>query len=1096
MKKLMIYLAVVVGCLFIGLTTYYLLKDYDVFTINQDGMEVSAENDYYLNKGQSVTLEINIEKQSDDTEIKFSYDTEGVVDFNIETGKITALKGGTTKLKIYTNKDALGFYEFNISVADGSKDYGWYIFNVADLKSIGTTRSFEGNENVYEWKFSDSYQLMNDIDLNNVAWKPLGTHQTTNENYLEDITDDFEGEFNGNGHRIKNLKVEGTRVFAGLFASMANSALFTNVIFENVNFDGYFMYAGIVAGYSTGSTISKVEVINANFILDKKVENLILPKDNNGNDEDINYVGGILGAGATETGTENVATNSINLCSFNGTIEIAKDAAATTRFQIGGICGSGFSVELMNNKSTLNLKTKDYIEYSNTTVVNSFGGIIGTSFCEDIDFEKTLDEQPIFYPIIKNNLSIFSYDAVNGKMNGTVGQRAIKSVTDKYIAEYLTANPDKTDKVDELLRRVNELIQVRIAGNIFVLKTEEIGQLPFKGENEGEETYYYAGTIKKSEVDLKNIETFTNLGWNISENSKNEPTAWVIEGENVPTINIDGANETTELTQKYIELNKSNFEEYVNKMLNSRDAVAKFWLSREYKLTEDIDLAETSFKDAWTPIFGIKNDYVFTGVLDGDGHTISNVKIVNLDDKGKAKYDTVGLFATISRTAVVKNLKLVGVDIDYADYAGAIAGINAGKVMNVQVEGVHIANAKTAGLVVGFNDGLIETTNKQDDKLVYTVLVDAEGVNKVASDITNKSVFLGGVAGYNSANGKIAGVKIEANFELSGKKADVAPIVKMIGGIAGYNGGLIENCSVENASISDSSTVFTYLGGIAGLTNGTITNCYAGVPGDGYSIAINGNVEENNIIIGGIAGQISNGAKVEKCFVKADLSGYYIGGVAANLFGTVRECYVLGSFTGSRVGGISVNVSISDTQEIGGDVKDCYVGATLNGYTEDAMLAGLSVYIVKPGKFENVIISCVFSGKCAKYYESYTDTRVSFFNFFKKINGTKLGHVYNIVIDDSINDKSVKKNGGAINFEGQSAYYVNSETLKSGENFYKEKGYSVAESGEWQMEPQKTPILRALNLDAINAEPETAEQTETTPEQNTETPVDNSENQD
>lgn len=1074
MKKLMIYLAVVVGCLFVGLTTYYLLKDYDVFTINQNGMEVSAENDYYLNKGQSVTLEINIEKQSDDTEIKFSYDTEGVVDFNIETGKITALKGGTTKLKIYTNKDALGFYEFNISVADGSKDYGWYIFNVADLKSIGTTRSFEGNENVYEWKFSDSYQLMNDIDLNNVAWKPLGTHQMEDPDapgYFKAETNDFEGEFNGNGHRIKNLKVEGTRAFAGLFASMANSALFTNVIFENVNFDGYFIYAGTVAGYSEGSTISKVEVINANFKLQKESSpDGLTPYD-------VNFVGGILGGGATETGTENVATNSINLCSFNGIIEIARDAAATTMFQIGGICGSGFSVELMNNKSTLNLKTKNYIEYSNTTVINSFGGIVGTSFCENVDFEKTLDEQPIFYPIIKNNLSIFSYDAVNGKMNGIVGQRAIKSVTDADIAEYLTANPDKADEVDELLRKVNELIEVRIAGNIFVLKTEEIGQLPFKGENEGEKTYYYAGTIKQSEVDLKKIETFTNLGWNISENSKNEPTAWIIEGENVPTINIDGANDTTELTQKYIELNKSNFEEYVNKMLNSRDAVAKFWLSREYKLTEDIDLAETSFKDAWTPIFGIKNDYVFTGVFDGDGHTISNIKIVNLDDQGKAKYETVGLFATISKTAVVKNLKLENVDIDYADYAGAIAGINAGKVMNIQVEGVHIANAKTAGLVVGFNDGLIETTNKQEDELVYTVLADTEGDNKIVSDITNKSVFLGGVAGYNSANGKIAGVKIEAKFELSGKKAYNTAIVKMLGGIAGYNGGLIENCSVENATIEDDSTVFTYLGGIAGLTNGTISNCYAGVPGDGYSISIEGNVEENNIIIGGIAGQISNGAKVEKCFVKADLSGYYIGGVAANLFGEVRECYVLGSFTGTRVGGISVNVSISDTQEVGGDVKDCYVGATLNGYTEDAMLAGLSVYIVKPGRFENVIVSCVFSGKCAKYYESYTDTRVSFFNFFKKINGTKLGHVYNIVIDDSINDKSVKKNGGAINYEGQSAYYVDSETLKSGENFYKEKGYNVADKGEWQMEPQKTPVLRALNLAAINAEAEeTAEE--------------------
>ena len=483
-----------------------------------------------------------------------------------------------------------------------------------------------------------------------------------------------------------------------------------------------------------------------------------------------------------------------------------------------------------------------------------------------------------------------------------------------------------------------------------------------------------------------------------------------------------------------------------------------------FKITNDLDLSSVCgpTKGNWTPI---KN---FLGKLNGANHKISNLYI---DIEDTLSEVSGGLFQTIiaADTAIVENLVFENVHIRLAgkNYAGAIAGINSGKILNVQVEGVHIADAKTAGLIVGHNDGLIETTNKdENDKLVYTVLQDTEKTNKIDSSITNKSVFLGGAVGYNTGNGKIIGVKLEQLFELNGAKAYNSAVVKMLGGIAGYNGGLIENCAVEGASIKDSSTVFTYLGGIAGLTNGTIKNCLVGVPG-GVSTSILGNVEKNNIIIGGIAGQISAGASVEKCFVGADLKGYYIGGVAANLFGTVKECYITGPFEGTIVGGISVNVSISDDQEVGGNVENCYVGATLKGYTADAKLAGLSVYIVKPGKFNKVIVSAIFTGEGEKYYESYTDTRKSFFNWFKKISGTKLGHVYNIVIDNSINDGAVQANGGAIEFEGQSAYYVDTATLQSGENFYKDKGFNVSDEGEWLMEPQQSPKLRAINLNVV-----------------------------
>ena len=114
--------------------------------------------------------------------------------------------------------------------------------------------------------------LTADIDLNHVAWTPIG-------NNMDDVC--FDGTFNGGGYTISNLKVSRASVatwdeygykntynYAGLFGAV--SGTIQNVVLENcavevsdsANSRRGDVYAGILAGANFG-TISNVSVSNS-----------------------------------------------------------------------------------------------------------------------------------------------------------------------------------------------------------------------------------------------------------------------------------------------------------------------------------------------------------------------------------------------------------------------------------------------------------------------------------------------------------------------------------------------------------------------------------------------------------------------------------------------------------------------------------------------------------------------------------------------------------------------------------------------------------------------------------------------------------------
>ncbi len=117
-----------------------------------------------------------------------------------------------------------------IDVVDGV----YQITNASDFAEYGELVA-NGNDTI-------KGALTADIDFQDVAWAPIGTELVP-----------FKGTFDGKGHRIKNLVINTTEDYQGLFARIGNGAVIKNVIIDSsCSITGGSYTAGLVGG-SIGS---------------------------------------------------------------------------------------------------------------------------------------------------------------------------------------------------------------------------------------------------------------------------------------------------------------------------------------------------------------------------------------------------------------------------------------------------------------------------------------------------------------------------------------------------------------------------------------------------------------------------------------------------------------------------------------------------------------------------------------------------------------------------------------------------------------------------------------------------------------------------
>ena len=210
------------------------------------------------------------------------------------------------------------------------------------------------------------------------------------------------------------------------------------------------------------------------------------------------------------------------------------------------------------------------------------------------------------------------------------------------------------------------------------------------------------------------------------------------------------------------------------------------------KLTNNIDLNN----EEWIPIGDDRSQRTeWHGVFDGQGFTVSNIKITkktDLDDDNKSSY---GLFGNVKGT--VKNLTVENVSISGAPkFIGALVGrLNDGLIENCHVKNsaVECENWTIGGLVGQFNNGKISNCS-----------VEGTSIKGYAA--------VGAIAGIALSNGErtIENCTVK-NCSLIQNGNFGGDYDKMFGAIVGalYSGNLIvnvNNCSVEDTNIKNNAS--------------------------------------------------------------------------------------------------------------------------------------------------------------------------------------------------------------------------------------------------------------------------------------------------
>ena len=372
----------------------------------------------------------------------------------------------------------------------------------------------------------------------------------------------------------------------------------------------------------------------------------------------------------------------------------------------------------------------------------------------------------------------------------------------------------------------------------------------------------------------------------------------------------------------------------VSDLINIKNA-----LNGHYVLMSDIDVSDID----WVPL-GSSDSTSFTGVIDGNNHTISGLKMTSFIESLYA-YGLVGC-----NYGTIKNLNLTNVNISIEGitkdvYAGGICGYSSGTISNCSVQGeIEISNhsgsfESIAGGIVGKLNAISpesELNPKVDNCTNYANV----SANTYAGGIVGLSIFSNG---YQKCinNGDIYSPNI-AGGVAGYSYGDVFTICKNTGVIKGNKeaGGIL-GATIQNSFWSNIST-FNQCVNVAKVQTSNTADCEAGgIAGDVYCAIITNCYNTGDIVGHGVGGILGHsywtGTAISNTYNNGKIVGYqYAAGILgwgtqveikdSINFGTISSSSVKGYVSGFNYGGIHTN---------------CYYKSS-SGTFQDAEAAGVS----------------------------------------------------------------------------------------------------------------------------------------------------------
>lgn len=751
-----------------------------------------------------------------------------------------------------------------------------------------------GSPNKQQVEWGKNYRLTADIDFSK-----LTAAEQTKTKSIGRITYPFMGEFDGQGHTITGLTLSNND--SGLFWYTGATAYIHDLTIDGANV--LFSDNAAVLVHNNYGRMEKCAVVNTNITADTGA---VL-----GGMVSRNY--GIIRSsyvqGGTLTSNSLTATGHAGFVGANeagGLIEGCWTSMAvnTTSEYAGGFVGLGYGGTIRNCFALGNVSARGYS-----------GGFVGRSVYGGNAYENCYAAGVVTVSGEQGNGfiggnkpdSAFQYDQSKGVTNcyfnsasasaeayGAVGKSLDEMKTDTFLTDISGSDSgvwareaDKNGGLPYLLgvavpeTAVTAQITVKLAiasydknsytfnrmGDVITVTMDSNGNtrlvdLMDEAQRQGLLTYSYATTstfgrfihtINGRAVDAPDgwmftvNDTLSNVSASLATVQNGDQVLW-FEGT---TENRFQGPSWEELTGTPAAISWVDIET-VDDLLALAKATDAETLGKNYRLKADLNLKDTPFNGIGSA------GQPFTGMFDGQGHTISHVTV------NAPEGENAGFFNVI-KGATIRDLKLVDVEITGKTNVGGLVG-NAQVQLDSDDLSKNVANliggcsvsgtvtgTKNVGGLVGLNEG------KTDPQTLFSI---ASAVDKCAASVTvNGKEMTGGLVGKN-------GGTITKSSSGGTVKGDTTT-----GGLVGDSSGDIydshTSCTVAGRS---------HTGGFVGFSDGAVQNCYSigGVSSTDYT--------------GGFAGVISRAENVVSAgqvTIAGTPTQGYNGGFAGKLYGMV-----------------------------------------------------------------------------------------------------------------------------------------------------------------------------------------------------------------
>jgi len=230
-------------------------------------------------------------------------------------------------------------------------------------------------------------------------------------------------------------------------------------------------------------------------------------------------------------------------------------------------------------------------------------------------------------------------------------------------------------------------------------------------------------------------------------------------------------------------------------------------------LAKDIVLTE-----AWTPIGDKDAGEYFTGVLDGNGHTISGLDIASND------YDAL---ISAAKDATIKNLTVEGT-VNGVNAAGIVARLEGNSVVENCVNKVAVTGTTKAG-------GIVSNVTGADAKIVNCTNDADVSCSRAAAG------GVGGIVGYVNGNASVDIINCTNNGDVTGTANQTTGAV--VGNAGGASAGMIAGFT-NTGDISGNNFVGDGLGRWLEDANGLVLAGYCATPANWIVADTIGTAEE------------------------------------------------------------------------------------------------------------------------------------------------------------------------------------------------------------------------------------------------------------